>query len=144
MKKDYIFGVLIAVLCCIAACVVGSCSGAATDAGNFDEYMQDASLALADGDYEQAQILCDGLLAVTSGADSASVEAAQVARLGIMFMKLAERRGEEENVANATQCLRLAMHMSGDSLKAFSSSLQLDDQRHFVLLRRIGMSLDNR
>lgn len=138
-----LYSLVVAVLCAVGACGLSMCGSRGADADNFNEHMQEASMALADGDYDHAQMLCDGLLAVAVSADSASVDASDVAGLGIMYMKLAEHRGEEDNVANATECLRRAMSLSADSLKAFSASLQLDDERHFVLLRRIGMSLGN-
>lgn len=114
-------------------------------ADNVKADMEEAVAALSDGDCRHAQSICNELYASMNGPDSMSVDAPAAASLGIMFMKLAEQcdGDENENIACATQCLRRAMRLSPDSLKAFSASLPLEDERHFVLLRRIGMSIDN-
>lgn len=134
--------VLAAVITAIAAV---SCGSRAATQEQTATRLQDAAAAIADGDCVQAQSICDGLYGIMTGADSASVGETQAAMLGILYMKLAEQPqcDETADIACATQCLRRAMRLSPDSLKAFSASLPLDDQRHFVLLRRIGISIDN-
>lgn len=127
------------------AAAVASCSGTTHTGEQVGTHLQEASAALADGDCNHAQSLCDAIYLTMTGADSASVGETDAARLGILYMKLAEQPQSDEtaDIACATQCLRRAMRLSSDSLKEFSESLPLDDERHFVLLRRIGMSIDN-
>lgn len=118
-----------------------SCSGGG--ATGTDETIAMAAEAIADGDYELAQLLCDNVRDIIYSADSASVDENQAAGLGILYMKLSEHRNGEDNVAEAMQCLRYAFRQSSDSLKLFSAGLPLEDERHFVLLRRLGLSLDS-
>lgn len=108
-----------------------------------EESITDATLAIADGDWNHAQASCDHLLTIVTGPDSALVTEHQAARLGILFMKLSEQQREYDNVADAIECLRHAYRMSDDSLSEFSASLPPEDERHFVLLRRIGISIDH-
>jgi len=121
----------------VTACVTSS------RPDDVDGQLDEISTAMAYGDYDLAQKLCDSLLEMVSATDSAAVSENQAGTLGIMYMKLSEHRNEDENVADATICVRYAYRHSADSLKAFSASLPLEDQRHFVLLRRIGLSIDN-
>lgn len=137
-KIENIKGFLLSLLCAVALC---ACTGG--HVSDVDKALDDASDALAAGSYEYAQQLCDGVAAMAAGSDSTQVDEVESARLGILYMKLSEHCNEDENMAEATQCLRRAFRLSSDSLKAFSMSLPLEDERHFVLLRRLGTSIDN-
>lgn len=123
------------------AILSGACAG--TDDMDVDERLEAASEAVADGDYGHAQNLCNGMLAMLSEADSVQIGETRAVMLGILFMRLSEHHNEEENIADATQCIRYAFRQSADSLQEVSAGLPLDDVRHFVLLRRIGLSIDN-
>lgn len=119
---------------------LGACSGGHV---NFDDTLTDATTAYADGDYRQAQHLAEMLLPVVMGPDSAAVTETQAGQLGILFMKLSEHGNEDENIADATVCLRRAFYASNDSLREFFVSLPVEDTPHFVLLRRLALSIDN-
>lgn len=122
---------------------LSACS-ASTEQMDVDTRLEDIASVMAYGRYDMAQDLSDELLDyMTATPDSSSVTESQAGTLGIMYMKLSEHQNEDENVADATMCMRHAFRLSTDSLKSFSESLSLDDQRHFVLLRRIGLSIDN-
>ncbi|MDE6528475.1 MAG: hypothetical protein K2L78_05460 [Muribaculaceae bacterium] len=108
-----------------------------------DECLDTASEAIADGDYGHAQQLCNGVIAMLDCADSTQVDETRAVALGILYMRLSEHCNEDENIADATQCIRYALRRSGDSLRIVSAELPLDDVRHFELLRRIGLSIDN-
>ncbi len=121
---------------CLTACSSGLSS---TD---IDSDLQEASTALTNGDYDRAQLVCDAVYNITTGADSTYVTENQAGALGILFMRLAEHQNEAENVAEATTCVRYAFRLSTDSLKQFSNSLPLDDVRYFEVLRRLILSID--
>ena len=104
------------------------------------ERISAAETAVNEGDYSRAQSLCTPLV---SEQGRKGLTETQLGQLSILYMRLSEHGDEEENIAVATQCFRDAFKMSADSLNAFFSTLQLEDQRHFVLLKRIGSSLDN-
>lgn len=103
-----------------------------------DEKMSSAELAIGDGEYDKAQAICNSLF-----SDKEKLDETELGRLSILYMRLSEHCFEDENIAAATQCFRDASRLSDDSLNAFFSTLQLEDQRHFVLLKRIGSTLDN-
>lgn len=128
------------ILLCAAITMLAACHGEAVSA---EECLDDASVSLAEGNCQQAQTTCHHLLTLVTENDTAHISATQAARLGILFMKLSEHQKEDENVADAMVCLRYAYRMSDDSLRGFWTSLLPEDERHFVLLRRIGMSIDN-
>lgn len=140
MKRNIIniTGLLLSLMCAFALC---GCGGENID--SVDEALENASEALTMGSYDYAQQLCDEVAEIALGPDSAQVGEVPSARLGILYMKLSEHCNEDENVAEATQCLRRAFRLSADSLKTFSLGLPLEDERHFVLLRRLGTSIDN-
>lgn len=112
----------------------------ASDAADSDLHL--AETAVAAGSTDQAQDICDKLL---HGSFGQQMSEAQLGKIAILYMKLAEASpdGSEDNTATATECFRRAMSLSGDSLSGFFGELPLDDQRHFVLLRRISMSIDH-
>lgn len=108
-----------------------------------DSRLADASAAMADENWHGAQRLCDDVYRLLSTADSVKVGENQAGELAILYMKLSEHINEEENMADATQAFRYAFRQSADSMASFLTALPLEDQRHFVLLRRIGLSMDN-
>lgn len=109
---------------------------------DFETTFDDATVALEANRVEQSQELADRLRDLTLGADSNLVDEHQAARLAIFYMKLSERRSEDENIADATQLFRRAFRLSKDSLRTFYESLPLEDTPHYVLLRRLGLSID--
>lgn len=108
-----------------------------------DDDLRVAETALTTGETAQAQDVCDRLL---HGSYGPQLSEEQLGMMAIIYMKLAEQApaGEgDDATATATECFRRAMGLSGDSLGVFFSELPLDDQRHFVLLRRISLSIDH-
>lgn len=130
-----------AALAAVAIMIMQAC--ATRTAPAFSDRLAEADAALADGNYERAQDMANEMLEIAMTADSDAVGETESAHLGLLFMKLSEKQHEDENVADATQCIRRAFRFSGDSLKAFFASLPLEDTPRFVLLRRIGLSIDN-
>lgn len=123
-----------------AASVLASCSQKTPDTG---ESLSIAREALASGDYSHAQTICDNLSAEITADDTTAINATQAADLAMLFMALSDHRNEDENVAVATLCMQYAFDHSADSLRSFAASLPLEEQRHFELLRRISISIDN-
>ena len=117
-----------------------SCSG---DDVTVDECLAVASDDIVGKDYGYAQRVCDNLAACISGEDSVAMDERQAGALAMLFMELSDHRNEDENVAVAAQCLQYAYKVSADSLRSFSAALPLEQQRHFELLRRITVSIDN-
>ncbi len=113
------------------------------DKGTVDERLADASEAMALKDYGYAQTVCDNLAAYISAEDTVAMDERQAGALALLFMELSDHRNEDENVAVAAQCLQYAYKVSADSLRSFSAALPLEEQRHFELLRRITVSIDN-
>mgnify|MGYP000012376961 FL=1 len=107
------------------------------------ERLSNAREAVAASDYSHAQGMCDDLAEYISETDSTAMTDMQAGELAMLFMTLSDHQNEDENVAVATRCLMYAYRVSPDSLRSFASSLSFDEQRHFELLRRISMSIDN-
>ena len=124
-----IFAALFTALIALSAC--------GNNAATADECLNDAAVSINDRNWNSAQTSCDHILSMITGPDSVKITENQAARLGILFMKLSE------NVADAVTCLRYAFRISADSLNSFSAALQPEDERHFVLLRRLAISIDN-
>lgn len=105
---------------------------------SIDTTISDAEQAYADGDYSRSQELCNSL---TSGEfDKLSEE--QLGRLAILYMKLSESSNSYDNIAEAAVCIQQAWKLSTDSMQGFASSLSPEDLPHFVMITRIGGSLD--
>ena len=137
MKISTLSHTLVAAGCLFA---LAGCGGGKPDVA---ARLAEASAAVADEDWKSAQHISDGIYRLLSTADSTLVSVEQAGELSIIYMKLSEHVNEEENMADATQAFRYAFRHSGDSLRAFSMQIPLEDERHFVLLRRIGLSIDN-
>lgn len=123
------------VFCCMI--FIQSCDGSSSGVSP-ETVVGDAEQALADGDTDQATSLCNSLL-----ADSCrNLNEQQLGRLAIVFARLAETENGDENIADATQCVRLAWKQSNDSLRGFIATLPPEDVPLFVMLMRISGSID--
>lgn len=119
----------------VFAWLVGACSDSSKD---IEAYVNDAQQAIAEGNDDQAAAICSDLMA----NDFDKLNESQLGRLAIIFMRLSESRDLDENMAEATQCVRQAWKLSSDSLRGFISSLPPEDVPHFVMLTRISGSID--
>lgn len=113
-----------------------ACSGGAP--ADLDSSVADAEQSLADGHPDRAAQICTRLMA----EDFDKLDEAQLGRMAVIFMKLPESESTDENVADATQCVRQAWKLSKDSLRGFLSGLPPEDVPHFVMLTRISGSID--
>lgn len=138
--KMQTFRKLFLLLTCLPLLLAAACGTAEM---TVDERLSDASDAIAAKDYGYAQSVCDNLAVYISAEDSVAMDERQAATLAMLFMELSDHRNEDENVAVAAQCLQYAYRVSADSLRNFSATLHLEEQRHFELLRRITVSIDN-
>ncbi len=119
-------------------CLMAGCRQA--ESGNVDSSLDDAEEMLAQGHPEGAARICAGLMA----EDFDKLDEGQLGRMAVIFMKLPETddAGLDENVADATQCVRQAWKLSKDSLRGFISTLPPEDVPSFVMLTRISGSID--
>lgn len=116
--------------------ILQGCSGSKTD---YDAVISDAQLALDEGDASRSGRICAELL----NKDIDALDEQQLGRLAIIFMKLSEVENSDENVADATQCFRRAWKLSADSMRSFVSQLPPEDLPRYVILSRIGGSIDS-
>jgi hypothetical protein len=103
-----------------------------------DACLSDAEQLLAEGNPDGAARICATLMA----EDFDRLDENQLGRMAIVFMKLPDTDKTDENIADATQCVRQAWKLSGDSLRGFISTLAPEDVPHFVMLTRISGSID--
>lgn len=115
--------------------LTGGCrpTGASVEAS-----VNDAEETFATGDTAQCQKICTRLMA----EDFDKLDEKQLGRLAIIFTRLSEIDNSDENMADATQCFRQAWKLSADSLRGFIGSLPPEDVPRFIMLSRIGGSID--
>lgn len=130
---------LILLALAVAAFSVASCGSNKTDTDTAAS-LDDAEQMLADGRANDAARICADLMA----NDFDKLDENQLGRMAILYMKLPETEGMsiDENVADATQCVRHALKISNDSLRGFLSTLSPEDLPLFVMLTRISGSID--
>lgn len=115
---------------------LSACGGASSR--DVEASLTDAEQSLSDGDADRAASICSTLMA----EDFDKLDERQLGRMAVLFMKLPESDKTDENVADATQCVRQAWKLSADSLRGFISTLPPEDVPHFVMLTRISGSID--
>jgi hypothetical protein len=130
---------LLPVLAGITCLLLGACSSGKAD---IDTSISNAEQALTDGDMRNSRDICIDLMA----NNFQQLDENQLGKLAILFMKLSESEYNdeiiEENVADATQCIRQAWKVSNDSLHSFINTLPQEDIPHFVMLSRISGYID--
>lgn len=119
------------------AVLAAACAGEG-GAADLDASVSEAEQSLADGQPDRASRICADLMA--NHFDK--LDERQLGRLAVVFMKLPESENTDENVADATQCVRQAWKLSSDSLRGFLSTLPPEDLPHIVMLTRISGSID--
>lgn len=102
----------------VAAVMLLMC--ACTGGGGFDEEIQSAEMALAAGDMRVARSVADHLL---QGPDSTGLSASRLARLSMVYIRLAEHPDYTEMAANAVNCYRKAYELNPDSARAYYDNL---------------------
>lgn len=116
----------------LAAC------GGRDSSENLEASVAEAEQALAQGEPDRAASICTALMA----EDFDKLDERQLGRMAVVLMKLPEGEKTDENIADATQCVRQAWKLSADSLRGFISTLSPEDVPHFVMLTRISGSID--
>ena len=114
-------------------------SGCGSSGADYDTALADAQLALDEGDAGRSSRICSELL----DKDADALNERQLGRLAIIFVKLSEVTDSDENVADATECFRRAWKLSADSMRGFASQLPPEDLPQYVILSRIGGSIDS-
>lgn len=95
---------------------VCSCSSGS----NFDRDIQSAEMALANGDMSVARSVADHLF---QGPDSTGLSATRLARLSMVYIRLAEHPDYTDMAANAVNCYRRAYELDPDSARIFYENL---------------------
>ena len=107
-------------------------------AADLDASVAEAEQSIADGEPDRAARICADLMA----NDFDKLDERQLGRMAVIFMKLPESESSDDNVVDATQCVRQAWKLSSDSLRGFLSTLPPEDLPHIVMLTRISGSID--
>jgi hypothetical protein len=118
--------------------LTAACSSSSNNAQELTDSVSDAEQALAEGDAEASRKICSYLM--TNDFDK--LNETQLGKLAIIFMKLSETDNPDDNVADATICIRQAWKLSTDSMRGFYNSLPTEDIPQFVMLTRISGSID--
>ncbi len=113
-----------------------SCSGS-----NEVSPVDDAELAFENGDYPEAQEICDSLVL---SPESADLSIDRLCRLSLLLIRLSENYGNEEsNIALAARSLQIADERYADSVDIFAESLPVEDRGRLSLLRAISEAHTN-
>lgn len=95
-----------------------------------------AEAAFADGRYAKAQQIADS---IAIGDTFADLDAEQLCRLSLLFMRLGEVSGEvEANTGLAARALEAAVARSSDSTALFIDGLPFDDRARLVLAEAVA------
>lgn len=98
------------------------------------EQLADAQTLLDNGEVDEAQHLCDNLLART---DSAEIGPRAYGQLSMAYMHLADVADPDDNIANAAVCFRRAYNLNADSAEVYYTSLVGDDAMRYTMLATI-------
>ncbi len=115
-----------------------SCSASSAEGVEHD--IQQAEMAVAQGDMKAARSVADHL---THGRDYVDLSPRQLARLSLVYMQIADNGDAGGNVSMAADCYRKAFEADRDSAAAFYSNVRPEHIPYAVMLTSIVKSLDN-
>ena len=122
---------------CLAGLFVTGCSSEHSDADNILATLQQASEALAEGDYARATELCNSL---TQTADSAFLSWNDYCHAAVIYAKAYDSDFETEaSMAAATKCISRAREMQPDSVNMF---VMTSDSEYSGALNTVVQTLD--
>lgn len=104
------------------------------DGHNADDAIGQAEQAMADDDFGHAQLICDSII---NGNGMQNLDARDLCRTSLVYMKLAEVREEEFNTASAMTCLGAAMDKDSTAVADFIAQQQGDDQSMLIMVRTL-------
>lgn len=133
--KQLLYIITVAIVLVLSAC------GRSADGA--ESAMADIDTALAAGDMNEAQRLCDRLLADTTMLDTVPVPT--LCRMAVVLTRLAEN-GEynDENTAQAVLCYRTALNRDSAAAMTYFNSLPTDDYKHVYMLRELLRRITDR
>lgn len=121
-------------LLAISVLLLAACSGV----GESDK-ISHAELSIMEGDYTEAQDVCDNLL---KNRPMNAFTVNELCRLSIVYMRLSENHNADDNVATAIQCYRTAMRLDPDSVVSYFMNVPIEDVQYEATLKSIAKSLD--
>lgn len=130
---------IIRVRACVLACTVAagmtaaSCSSPSVSEQKDD--LEQAQALIERLDYRSAQSICDEIRQYQTKGDAR--DAKVLGRLSILYMKLSDAGGHEENIEYAYQCFLEAYSADSIAANEYYSSLSIDEMPQGMLLAGI-------
>lgn len=97
---------------------------AASCSQSVNEDISTAELAMNDSQFDLATQICDGIV---SDHSLETLDASQLVRLSILYMRLDEKVETGDNATKAANCYRAAYEVNADSAAYYFSSLPTTD-----------------
>lgn len=107
---------------------------------NVDQNIEAAEFSLSNNDFGEASEICYKIAARDSLND---LTTSQLCRLSIIYMRLAENRDEDVNVAMATRCFHMAMEQDSLEASGLYNDMPIDDQHWIHFLTEMNKVLDS-
>ena len=125
--KHILIYILLLTSCAMTACG-GDSNGDAIEA---------AEQAVAAGDYKLARSICD-----TFVTDSTStLNAGELCRLSLIYMKMSDIDDSGICTAAATQCYQSALRADSDSARMYYDNVPIDEARHVEIMMQLDRML---
>ena len=108
---------------------------------NYKESLDSAQISIESEDYRMARSICDEVF--DQQMDSEEGDASVLARLSILYMKLAdhnEMTGREDNLDYAYECYEKAFSIDSLEAREYYKNIGIDDMPQMVLLESIVKS----
>lgn len=119
----------------MAACSVSCSSGVDAEA-----ILQQSEMALARGDMQVASSVASKL---SNDENLSGLTAAQLARLSMVYMQLADQDEQADGASKAADCYRRAFKANADSAAAFYSALPSEKAQYAMMLSAIVGNQDH-
>lgn len=120
---------------CVAITVCAVSCGSSPTVG---ESFTAAEHAAETRHYQAAREIADELF---EKAEANRLSASELGRLSLLFMRLSENGGEQENIGQATQCYLKAFAANADSARAYYASLPLDESSYVEMMASLSRAI---
>lgn len=129
LKESMIKTIKHLLVMCVCLLCMTACGSDAVDT-----HLSEAEAAVAAGNYDVAQDLCDSM---SDDATLASMRASQLGRLSIVYMQLDERESDGRNARMAQRCYSAAYATDADSARIFYAGLSAQEFALAETLRQL-------
>lgn len=124
----------------IAAAVIAAGSVSCSSGVDAEAALQQSEMALARGDMQVASSVAAKL---SDGENLSGLTAAQLARLSMVYMQLADEDEQADEASKAADCYRRAFKANADSAAAYYTALPSEKAQYAMMLSAIVGNQDH-